>query len=78
VCPAVAEDVSAGGVALLAARPFDAEEVLALCPGGPPPLAGRRLAFRVSRCEPQGGGFHLAGAFLSPLTDADVRALAGG
>jgi hypothetical protein len=77
LCHAVAEDVSAGGALLLASRPFEPGEVLTLAPEGPPALLGRRFAFRVTRCEPAEGGYRVAGAFVSPLTQGDLAALAG-
>ena len=77
LCHAALEDVSAGGACLLAPRPFELGEVLTLPPEGPPALLGRRFAFRVTRCEPALGGYRVAGAFVSPLTEADLAALAG-
>jgi len=76
---AVPEDVSAGGVRLLASRRFAAGESLALVPQFPHPLEGRAFPFRVARCEAlPGGGYSLAGPFLKALAREEVRALAGG
>jgi len=50
--------------------------VLTLSPSPPHPLAGSRLSFRVTRCQHlPDGGYYLAGPFLRPLTDAEVRSL---
>jgi hypothetical protein len=72
----VAEDVSAGGLSALASAPRAVGEQLALAPGAPHPLAGRVFPFRVTRCEPLRYAYRIAGAFLSPLPDTDLDALA--
>jgi hypothetical protein len=72
----VPEDVSAGGLSALASAPRAVGEQLALAPGAPHPLAGRVFPFRVSRCEPLRLIYRIAGAFLYPLADADLDALA--
>ena len=73
------EEVSAGGARLLAGRPWPPGERLALEPGPPHPLAGRRLPFRVTRCEAvPGDGHRVAASFPAALPDEDVHALAGG
>jgi hypothetical protein len=77
LCHAVAENVSAGGTLLLAPRPFHPGDVLTLAPLGPPALLGRRFAFRVTRSERDDGSYRVAGAFVSPLADDDLDALAG-
>jgi hypothetical protein len=77
LCHAVAENVSAGGALLLANRPFDPGDVLTLAPLGPPALLGRRFAIRVTRSERDDVGHRVAGSFVSPLADDDLRALAG-
>jgi hypothetical protein len=71
-------EVSAGGAVLLAGRPWPPGELLALEAGRPHPLAGRRLPFRVTRCEAApGGGHRLAGSFPAALPEEDVHPLAG-
>jgi hypothetical protein len=74
----VPEDVSAGGLSALASAPRAVGEQLALAPAAPHPLAGREFPFRVTRCEPLRFAYRIAGAFLYPLPDADLDALAGG
>lgn len=75
---AVADNVSAGGARLLVGSPRTVGEVLTLEVQRPHPLAGQCLSFRVSRCEALSGGGHvIAGAFLSPLTEAQADDLAG-
>jgi hypothetical protein len=71
-------DVSAGGLSALASAPRGVGEQLALAPGAPHPLAGREFPFRVTRCEPLRFAYRVAGAFLYPLPDADLNALAEG
>jgi hypothetical protein len=77
LCHAIPEDVSAGGARLLAPRPFDPGDLLTLAPVGPPALLGHCFDFRVTRCEPADVGYRVAGAFVSPLADDDLDALAG-
>jgi hypothetical protein len=72
----VPEDVSAGGLSALASAPRGVGEELALAPGAAHPLAGREFPFRVTRCEPLRFAYRIAGAFLNPLPDADLDALA--
>jgi hypothetical protein len=74
----VPEDVSAGGLSALASAPRAVGEELALAPATPHPLAGRVFPFRVTRCEPLRFAYRIAGAFLYPLPDADLNALAQG
>jgi hypothetical protein len=75
---AVPEEVSAGGIRLLASQCQAAGKVLTLVPERPHPLAGRWLPLQVTRCEQlPGGGHHLAGVFTNPLSDDEARALAG-
>src|SRR5262249_16839584 len=72
---AFAEGVSAGGALLLASDPGEPGEVLVLDPS----WQGRRLPFRVLSCaELADGGSLLAGTFVPPLSDEEVRGLAGG
>jgi CheY-like chemotaxis protein len=72
------EEVSAGGLSMLASEALAVGDVLALSPEAPHPLAGRQYPFRVSRCEPLRFTFRIAGAFVSPLSDAELDALAEG
>jgi hypothetical protein len=72
----VLQGVSAAGLSVLASAPRPVGEVLALAPGAPHPLAGREFPFRVTRCEPLRLIWRIAGAFLAPLGDADLDALA--
>jgi hypothetical protein len=72
----VPEDISAGGLSALASAPRAVGEQLALAPGPPHPLAGRKFPFRVTRCEPLRLIYRVAGAFLYPLPDDDLDALA--
>jgi hypothetical protein len=74
---ATPQDVSATGIRLTASCPGQDGALLTLAPQLPHPLAGQRLSFRVARCQalPE-GGYLLAGVFLRPLTDAEVRGLA--
>ena len=72
----VPENISAGGLSALASAPRAVGEELALAPGAPHPLAGRVFPFRVTRCEPLRLIYRIAGAFLYPLPDADLDALA--
>jgi hypothetical protein len=74
----VPEEVSAGGLSVLASAPRAVGEELALAPAAPHALAGRVFPFRVTRCEPLRYVYRIAGAFLYPLADADLDALAGG
>jgi hypothetical protein len=74
----IPEEVSAGGVSLLASKAFAAGDALVLSPEKPHPLAGREFPFRVVRCEPLRFTYRIAGAFFSPLPDADLDALAQG
>jgi hypothetical protein len=75
---AVPEEVSAGGMRLLASHRHAAGGRLTLVPERPHPLAGRWLPLQVTRCEQlPGGGHHVAGAFPDPLSDDETRALAG-
>ncbi len=71
-------DVSAGGLRLVAARPWPVGEVLAVSLIPPHPLGDRRLAFRVNRCvRADGGGHRVAGCFLTPLAEDELVALIG-
>ena len=75
---ATPEDVSAGSALLLSPRlaPPGGAVVLEVLP--PHPLAGRRLPFRVLRCEELADGGHLlAGMFDPRLAEQEARALAG-
>jgi hypothetical protein len=72
----VLEDVSAGGLRLLAARPCPLGPAV-LVPIPPHPLAGRQFPFRAERSGlVAGGGARVAGPFDPPITDAEARALA--
>ena len=74
---AAPEDVSTSGIRLLVGRPCAVGEVLAVGLVPPHPLGQRSLTFRVVRCEPTVGGARVAGPFLSPLSEAEVLAMAG-
>ena len=76
---AVLESLSSAHVRLLADAAAEAGSLLTLAPGPGHPLAGQRLSFRVVGCEalPR-GGHRVRGAFARRLTEAEVRALAGG
>src|SRR5436305_1969783 len=75
-CLAVAQDVSPRGGVLLASAAQDEGRPLLQEPDCPGPRAG--LLFRVNACEGlAGGGYLLTGLFVPPLTDEEVRWLAG-
>jgi hypothetical protein len=72
----VLDDVSAGGVRLLTARPCPLGPAM-LEPLPPHPLAGRKFPFKVERSAALPGGCALVGGpFTPPITDGEARALA--
>ena len=73
----VPDEVSAGGIGLLVSRPQLVGEILTITILSPHPLAGRPLSLRVCRCQSLPSGHLLAGAFLEPLSEAELQALAG-
>ncbi len=71
---AVPEDVSAAGICLLVRTAYAIGAVLAVAAARG--RAHGRLAFRVNRCEVFDGGYLIAGPFLRPIPESDLRALA--
>lgn len=69
---AVPEDVSAGGLRILARLPQPVGQILELEPTTPHNLGWKRLTFRLTRCQPADGGYQLAGRFLTPLAETKL------
>ena len=75
---AVAQNVSAGGLELYAARPIQPGDHLGAELVNAPATLRRRLPWRVVhvRLDPD-GGYLVGGQFLEPLSASELNALAG-